>query len=255
MSKLEIYKVKDKHERHYITKKHIFNLPMRLLIVGKSQRSGKSNYLVNLLLRPEFYLNDFDGENMFIVSGSIKTDMKLRTLVKQKDIPDENLFEEYDETDIEGIYEYIEEQFYEAVENGEKPPQSIIVFDDMSFSGALKNRRNGMISKIFSNGRHINLSCIVTAQKYSDINTAARENATGLILFTCSDKQLDLIADDHSYIQKKSFKKLFRQNTSKTKHSNFVINYDNDIMELYLNENYEVIQIPQDEFLHSNDKN
>lgn len=248
---LEIYKVKDKHEKHYIAKKNIFNLPMRLLIVGKSQRSGKSNYVVNLLLRQEFYLNDFEGENMFIISPSIKTDLKLKTLIKQKDIPEENLFEEYSEQDLEAIYEFIEDNFNEAVENGEKPVQSLILFDDMSYSGALKSKRNGMISKIFSNGRHINCSCIVTAQKYSDINTAARENATGLILFSCSDKQLDLIADDHSYIQKKVFKKLFRQNTSATKHSTFIIAYDNEVKELYLNENYEVIKIPDNEFLHS----
>lgn len=247
---LEIYKVKDKHEKHYIAKKNIFNLPMRLLIVGKSQRSGKSNYVVNLLLRPEFYLDDFEGENIFIISPSIKSDLKLKTLIKQKDIPEENLFEEYNETDLEGIYEFIEDNFNEAVENGEKPVQSLILFDDMSYSGALKSKRNGMISKIFSNGRHINLSCIVTAQRYSDVLPAARSNASGVILFSLNDAELELVAKDHSYITMKSFRKMFRQNT-KLKHDTFIVCYDNEIEELYLNKNYEVIPLPDNEFLHT----
>lgn len=250
MPKLEIYKVKDKNESHYINKKNIFNLPFRLLIIGKSQRSGKSNYLVNLLLRPEFYLNDFDGDNIFIISPSIQSDLKLKTLSQQKDIPDDNLFEKYNETDIEAIYEFVEDDFNDAVRNKEKPKQSLIIFDDMSFSGELKKKKNGILSKIFSNGRHINLSCIVTAQRYSDILPAARSNASGVILFSINDAELELVSKDHSYITMKTFKTLFRQNT-KLKHDTFIINYDNELEELYLNKNYEKIELPEDEFRHN----
>ena len=250
MPKLEIYKVKDKNESHYISKKKIFNLPYRLLIIGKSQRSGKSNYLVNLLLRPEFYLNDFEGTDIYIISPSIDSDLKLKTLAEQKDIPEENLFDNYDEMDVEGIYEFVEDNFNEAVRNKEKPVQSLIIFDDMSFSGALKKKKNGILAKIFSNGRHINLSCIVTAQRYSDVLPAARSNASGVILFSLNDAELELVSKDHSYITMKTFKTLFRQNT-KLKHDTFIINYDNELEELYLNKNYEQIEIPEDEYRHN----
>jgi len=250
MPKLEIYKVKDKNENHYTHKKKIFDIPFRLLIIGKSQRSGKSNYLVNLLLRDEFYNSDFEGDNIYIISPSINSDLKLKVLEQQKDIPPENLYEDYDELQLEAIYEFIEDEFNEAIRNKEKPKNCLIIFDDMSYSGALKKKKNGILSKMFSNGRHINLSVIVTAQRYSDILPAARSNASGVVLFSLNDAELELVSKDHSYITLKTFKTLFRQNT-KLKHDTFIINYNNELEELYLNKNYELIEIPDNEFRHN----
>jgi hypothetical protein len=173
MSKLSIFKVKDKAETYYTHKKRIFDLPMRLLIIGKSQFSGKSNLVVNLLCRDEYYNKDFAGEDIFIISPSIYSDAKLEKLVKIKNIPEENLYESYDESMITSIYDLLEQEYEENVADKIKPTNKLIVFDDMSFSGVFKKKINGIISKIFSNGRHINLSVITTSQKYSDLSTSA----------------------------------------------------------------------------------
>ena len=122
-----------------------------------------------------------------------------------------------------------------------------MIFDDMSFSGIFKGKNFGIISKMFSNGRHINLSVIVTAQKYSDIMTSARENMTLGIFFNCSDKQLDLITEDINYItSKKNFKKKFREVT-REKHSFFVVNFTNNPNEMYLNKNFEPINMKEED--------
>ena len=115
----------------------------------------------------------------------------------------------------------------------------------MSFGGALKARNYGAITRLFCNGRHLNISTIVTAQKHSDIHTTCRENTTGAILFASTGKQLDLITDDHNYLEsKKEFKRMFKEAT-KEKHSFLVVNYSNPPEERCLNSEFEVISLAE----------
>jgi hypothetical protein len=240
--KLQIFKVKDKAESFYTKKDTIFDIPMRLLVVGKSQLSGKSNLLVNLLLRDEYYNKDFKGEDIYIVSPSVDTDDKLKKLVDVKEIPEANLMPDFDEDVIMELYKILEEEYREAVDEGEKPSNKLIVFDDISYKGDLKKKKNGIVAKLFSNGRHINVSCIVTAQKYSDISTSARENCNGAIFFDMSNKQLELVEADVNYTgTKKDFMKMFRDNIG-AKHSFIVVNFTNDKANRYLNEFFEPIK-------------
>ena len=61
--KLVILKLKDNTDSFVKKKKMTFDLPMRLLITGKTGM-GKTNILSNLLLNDnkEFYRKDFDPE-------------------------------------------------------------------------------------------------------------------------------------------------------------------------------------------------
>jgi hypothetical protein len=242
MSKLSIYKVKDSAENHYIDKEVIFNVPFRLLVVGRSYFSGKSNMICNLLLRDEFYNSDFSGNNIFIVSPSLDTDEKLQKLVQIKEIPEANLMMSYDEEMLTELYKMLEEEYEYCIDNKIKPEQKVIIFDDMSFSGALKAKEHGIINKMFSNGRHILLSVIVTAQKYTSISTSARENASGVIIFNSSNKQLETVEADHNVLPdgKKPFMKMFRE-CIQDKHSFFVVNYSNPIESRYLDCNFKPI--------------
>jgi hypothetical protein len=241
-NKLAIYCVKDKAESYYTKKDVIFDLPMRLLIVGKSQFSGKSNLIVNLLCRDEYYNKDFAGEDIFLISPSIYSDAKLEKLVKVKNIPEENLMETYDEDMIMALYDLLEEEYEENVADHVKPTNKLIVFDDMSFSGVFKKKINGVISKIYSNGRHINVSVISTSQKYSDLSTSSRENCSGAVFFNCSNKQMDLLEADHNILSdgKKAFQKMFRK-TLEEPYSFFVVNYSNDKDSRYLDKYFNPI--------------
>ena len=243
MKPIQIYKMKDTNESHYVDKKLMFNLPFRLLIVGKSQLSGKSNLVANLLLQDDdrLYKKHFDGENIYIFSPSLKTDYKIKTLISEKDIPESNLFTGFDEATIELLYEIVKENYNDAINDKVKPVQSLFIFDDMSSSGDLKSKTNGIISKIFSNGRHILLSVVLTAQKYTDILTGARENCSGAILFSGTDRQLESISDDHNIMGKKDFKQIYREHTNKP-HSFMVVNYSNPTESRYLDKNFEPIK-------------
>ena len=234
MDKFEILKMKDKSDKLHIDKKLLFNLPAKIAIVGRSQLSGKTNMVSNFLLRDIFYKNEFAPENIFIISPSLKTDKKLATIIEERDIPEENLFTEYQEEVLEALYEMLKDEYNEKISEGEQPQHKLFLFDDMSASGKLKEKMNGIMSKIFCNGRHILLSVIVTSQKYSDILTSCRENLTGGIFFAGTNKQLELIYDDHSHYDKKTFINLIRK-TTKEPHSFFVVNYSNPHETRYMN--------------------
>lgn len=240
MSDIKIFKMRDKNEALHKKKGLLFDLPMKLLIIGKSQLSGKSNLIGNILLQEDkrLYRDEFDGDDIYIVSPSARTDNKIRTLIEEKDIPAGNVFEDYDERELDTLYEVLKDEFNNAIIEKEKPRHKLIIFDDMSASGMLKKNMNGVMAKIFCNGRHIMLSVIVTAQKYSDILTTCRENSTGLMVFAGTDRQLNLIMDDHNHFEdRKEFVKMFREQTNEP-HSFLVVNYSNPIKTRYMDKNF-----------------
>ena len=125
------------------------------------------------------------------------------------------------------MYEVLKDEFNEKVNAKERPDHKLFLFDDMTASGDLKKHTNGAINKIFSNGRHVLINVIVTAQKYSDLPTFARENLSGGMFFAGTDRQLELIMDDHNYMEdKRQFKKMYSE-TTKEPHSFLVVNYSN----------------------------
>ena len=238
----KILKVRDKNDSYYTPVDRLFDLPFRLLINGKSQLSGKTSVILNLLLNPQFgYSNYFEGDDITIVSNN-KLDNKLSMMADKLDIPDENRIE-FDEDHLQILYEDMEEQFQEDVGEGLKPKNKLIIFDDCGYSGSLRSYNKGnIIDKMICNGRHLNLSQIYTSQRFSQCSTCLRTNLTGAIMFSTSMKELDLISEDFNYMStKKEFIKMFRE-TTKIPRSFLVINFSNPPDEMYLNTEFEPIK-------------
>jgi len=240
--KLNIYKMKDKFDSLKVPMGELFDIPMKLLIVGKSELSGKSNFIGNLLLRDEFYKNKFEGDNIVIVCPSTNLDYKWNVIIKEHDIPESNIYRQYDEDQLEVLYDLIKEEYHEDVEDKKKPKHWCIIFDDISYGGSLKKHKYGIISKLASNGRHLLISTIITAQKYTDVLTGFRENMTGGVFFSCTNKQLESIWTDHGLIPLKGFSKMFRDITN-PKHSFLIINYSNNMKERYMDSDFKPIDV------------
>jgi hypothetical protein len=224
MVKYEILKVRDKCDNYYTQVPGLFDVPFRILINGKSQLSGKTTIILNLLANPDFgYDKMFKGDNIYIVSNN-KLDNKLKMLADRLEIPDDQCTE-YDEDYLERLYEQLENEFMEETEGGGRPLNRLIIFDDCGYSNSLKNKQAGIISRLICNGRHINLSQIFTSQKYTQCSTTLRTNITGAILFGTSMKEVDLISEDMNYFnEKKTFINMFREAT-KNPRSFLVVNY------------------------------
>tara|TARA_Y100000114_G_scaffold106971_1_gene100282 strand:- start:595 stop:1374 length:780 start_codon:yes stop_codon:yes gene_type:complete len=229
MKPLEMYKMKDKTDSFTIKKDRLFDLPMRLLMVGKTG-SAKTTKLGNLLLRPEpFYRNDFDPTNIFIFSGSLKGDMKLREIINQLEIPESNTFEKYDDDIGNAIYDMIVDNFNNAIANKERPNHTLFVFDDLGFSNMQNqtHKKNDILNRILCNGRKYLISTITLNQRITQVSRNAREQVSGAILHKCSNKDLEMIEGDFNYMKnKKDFRDLFLKNTE-GQFDFLVINFSN----------------------------
>ena len=250
LPKLEVLAMKDDASKIRVKKRSTFDLPMRLLVVGKSAYSGKTNLTGNILMRPfdqedesgsQFYKNDFEGYNIYVVSPSTLVDHKWRSIIKGKDIPESNIYNRYDEEELERLYDKLENDYYEELGEGEIPKPKLVIFDDVSFNGDFKSKVNGIMSKFFCNGRHFNISLIVLSQKLSDLSTVMRENMTGLCMFACSNKQAELLYNDVGTTDKKTFMNMLKKATH-AKHSFMVVNYSNEPEERFLNQNFQLIE-------------
>jgi hypothetical protein len=223
---MKIYKMNDKSDNFTIKKDHTFNLPMRLLMIGSSG-CGKTGNLGNLLLRSDFYRDDFKPENIYIFSGSLQGggDLKLMTIIETLEIPPSNLFFEFDEESAHLIYDQAVKNYNEAIANKTKPEHVLFVFDDLGYTNLQnKNKKNSILDKITSNGRKFLISIISLNQRITQLNTNAREQASGIILWSTTNKQLQLIEQDFNYLpSKKQFLDMVHKHTQ-DKHDFIVMN-------------------------------
>lgn len=235
----KIQKIKDVFDKSYKKKNMLFDMPFRIGLIGRSG-SGKTNMLINLL-NDDFYGKDFESDDIYIVSGSLATDDKIKNLVERRKIPLENLYNGYKEHEMEELYDNLSTNYKVSLFENKKPDHSLIIFDDISFSNSLKNTSGGAIDKFSCNSRKFLCNITFTSQKFTQLSTTVRENLNGLICASCSDKQLEIISEDFNYMgDKKMFREMFRQMTD-NKFSFFVANLTNDKKDRYLTDNFEPI--------------
>ena len=234
-------KIKDIFDQSIIEKKLLFDLPFRIALIGRSG-SGKTNVLINLLDK-EMYGKDFKKDDIYIITGSLSTDDKIKNYVKKRNIPLENLYNGYKEDEMSELYNILSTNYKISISENSKPAHSLVIFDDISFSGALNDTRNGIMDKFACNSRKFLVSMISTAQKYTQLSTCIRENLTGLICASCSDRQLDIISEDFNYSGcKKTFRMMFRDLTN-NKFTFFICNLSNKKKDIYMDSNFEPICI------------
>ena len=92
------------------------DLPFRTIVVGKSQLSGKSTVIMNMILRPEFYAGNWEPEDVYVVSNN-KLDNKLAILKQELDVPGSNVMR-YSEDRLQSVYDHIEDMAADAVDEG-----------------------------------------------------------------------------------------------------------------------------------------
>ena len=180
-SDMKIYEVKDERPQLPLPRPlnpNLPDIPGILLFIMKC-KSGKTNFIANLLNREEYFEGLF--EKIYIISPTVKID-KSSQLYFREEV--EDLYEIRD--DVENVNEIIgsiikHQEEFDVNDPDNLPPRICLVLDDIS--GALK--RNALVSHIFSRYRHYNMTIILSNQTIKTLPTVCRSMATAVFLSSC----------------------------------------------------------------------
>ena len=241
---MKIFKMKDKTDKYTIEKKELPNLPLRMIINGSSG-CGKSSLLGWLLCQEKElgYKDHFKPENIYIFSGSLQGDYKLSKMIEYLSIPEENLFDNFDNDVLNELYDNLVEEFNESIENKEKPEHKLIIFDDLGYQNKTNKSRvqDSSIDKLFCNSRKYLVSTIILNQRLIQANRTCLANASAVVLYKPNNQDLEVYESNFNYLKdKKQFKNMVREHT-RSKHNFMCIDFSKD--EIYRNEEFQPIKI------------
>lgn len=161
---------------NHIIPKH----PARVIINGKSG-SGKTNLIINLLTKPQFYGGYFNA--IFLFSHTYHTDDIWQNL----NLPDQMVFDKFSDKAIKDILEY-QQKF---IDKGEDTPKILFLFDDIIDDQ--RYYRSAALKKLFTQSRHYNASLWFSTQEYKAVYPTFRKQISDLIFFV-PDNQAELEA-------------------------------------------------------------
>lgn len=212
------------------------------MLVG-STGTGKTNLLVNMLASNEFpYDKIFEGDNIYIFSGSLNSDEKLQSLIEYKEIPESNLYDNYDNEQLHLLYNKLEEDYTEKKTNDIQINYPLIILDDLSFAIG-RGKDFDALKRYSQNSRKLGISFLITTQHFSQIPLSVRNNISFAVLYKTSSKNVSIIEEEMNYLKtKKLFLEMWHQNI-KSKRDYIIVNFDNDGDEIYLNKDFEPIFI------------
>ncbi len=221
--KVKIVKVaplfKDKDDYSDPPHPNLLRLPFSLLEIAP-KGSGKTTLLQNVLV---WYYNYFD--NVFVWSPTINLDVKWGQIIEKLNIPPENLFTSYKESEVRGLMRQIKD-FNMGKANKDKI-RCLFIFDDI-VEQLPKGKKVSSLNKLAMNHRHYNISHIIISQSFKKLDPVVRSNTTGMILFNTDNtaERMKIIEELAGNLGRKEFERLW-YDVVKDKYAFMFINYDN----------------------------
>lgn len=190
--------------------------PSSVIMNGHSG-SGKSNLMVNLLTRPEFY-GKVNGEHyfnkiyMFSPTAGEMDDL-CQHLINYCDLASEDIHNEFDQ---ELLLNILEEQAKLIKKKGiHKSPKVLLILDDIQSDK--KFLRSKAIKRLFLMNRHYNTSTWLCGQSFNLTPRACRLQANNLFIFPMGGSEKKVLVDEFTPpgLNKKQFSALVDHATSK----------------------------------------
>ena len=148
--------------------------------------SGKSNLMVNLLTREQFYKGYFDL--IFLFSPTAKSD----DLAMYLKLPDKRIFTDFNSDALENIFN-IQRDIIEK-KGITKSPKILIIFDDIISNVKFMNSK--AFKMAFIQNRHINVSTFVCTQSLKKLPKMCRDQANNIFMFPASQsEQINFVED------------------------------------------------------------
>lgn len=162
----------------------------RLIIVAPSA-AGKSTALSNIISSKKFPYRDYFGENIFIVSPTLK----LGSMDGVDNIKQSNIFDTFN---VDVLQEIIEEQTSLIERFPKKVVPYLLVFDDVVAD--LDKNQKAFLRRCFFGLRHTRGSIIILSQFYRALPKSVRSNATDTMFFEIANtKERQDIAEENSF--------------------------------------------------------
>jgi GTPase SAR1 family protein len=178
--------------------------PFTLLLVAP-KGSGKSTTILRLIYgskrakgkktkdtHHKFYRGFFD--KVYVFSPTWQLDPKC----DRCKIPDEQIFDDqsmYEET----ITEIIAGQQADIEADGkEEAPHLLLIFSDLAGTSLFSSKKS-ILNKLAFNHRHFKISLIIDTQSLRQINTAFRENLSGIMVFAgiSNKKEIQKVIEEY----------------------------------------------------------
>ena len=152
------------------------SVPFNMNVYGSSN-SGKTNVLLNIVA---FYKKIFKDR---IVVFTASRNGSLYSLIKNHGAKIYNSLTDSEDGDVLGKLMTFQKGLKE---NGDKPKNVLVIFDDWISDSSFNKKRN-IYDKLFSMGRHYNLSIICTSQQFTLLPSTLRRLAWYNIIFKISN--------------------------------------------------------------------
>jgi hypothetical protein len=173
-------------------------------------KSGKTYLLLNLL---EHIKKEFDEIICYL--GAKDATQTFLNLAGKKTKPVVKILYQFDEKDLRKYYQKLEETQMALIKAKKEPKKILIVADDiLTFSGFMKTNRQSpsILEEISANYRHINLSMIITSQRYMQVIPALRSlNFKYMFICSLGKKDIEKMADEHEnmFFDKNDLEEIF----------------------------------------------
>jgi hypothetical protein len=169
---------------HPLTK--LLNCYGFLCIIGRPGQ-GKTSLAVSLITQksPKFYKKTHHHIIILMPTNSINS-MEKNPF---KQLPDENFYNELNDSNITSIYDRI-------CEYSSKDEKTLLFIDDMTSDLKRSKTVVDTLKKMIFNRRHLKLNLIITSQSYVNIPLDIRKNITNCIIFKPAKKEMELLFNE-----------------------------------------------------------
>lgn len=199
-------------QRPHMKENIIPSHPSRVIFNGKSGQ-GKTNLLVNLLSRPEFY-GKHNGKGYFdIIFLFSPTAKGGDDLVKYLDIPEKRIFSDFSTHTLDEIVAK-QKKIVENADDLLKTPKLLIIFEDIQSNKKFMNSDSFL--QCFIMGRHFNTSIFLLGQSWTKTPRACRLQCSNVFFFAGSKSEHRLLVEEFNppKMSKKEFHDLINYATN-----------------------------------------
>lgn len=179
--------------------------PARVIFNGKSG-SGKSNLLINMMIKPNMLKGYFD--EIYLISPTAN---KGDDLPRFLDLPPNKIFNDLDADIIERL---MNSQMDKVEEKGiDKSPKVCVILDDVQSSPQFM--RSSPFTALFIQGRHYNISTYICCQQFKRLPKVCRLQASNIFFFPSSLSEVETLCDEFCppNLGKKDFKEMIKYAT------------------------------------------